>query len=91
MQPDGANEVERAARSMRSILDQFKNGVTPDADDLRQVLRRVRINSWSDCSEEIAFLESELCLRLDAGDENINDVLHEQLNGVSCVLPRHAV
>uniref|UniRef100_A0A0E0M0N3 RING-type E3 ubiquitin transferase n=1 Tax=Oryza punctata TaxID=4537 RepID=A0A0E0M0N3_ORYPU len=73
VRPDGADE--RAARSVRSILDQFKDGVAPDADDVRRVLRRVRVGSWSDCSEEIAFLESELCARLDAGDENSNDVL----------------
>ncbi|BAF24963.2 U-box domain-containing protein 19 [Oryza sativa Japonica Group] len=73
VRPDGADE--RAARSVRSILDQFKDGVAPDADDVRRVLRRVRVGSWSDCSEEIAFLESEICARLDAGDENSNDVL----------------
>jgi hypothetical protein len=60
MRPDGADERARA-RSVRSILDQFKNCVAPDADDVRSVLRRVRVSSWSDYFEEITFLESELC------------------------------
>ncbi|KAL5200856.1 hypothetical protein ABZP36_035210 [Zizania latifolia] len=73
VRPDSADE--RAARSVRSILEQFKDGVAPDAEDVRRVLRRVRIGSWSECSEEMAFLESELCMRLDAGDENSNDAV----------------
>uniref|UniRef100_J3MX34 RING-type E3 ubiquitin transferase n=1 Tax=Oryza brachyantha TaxID=4533 RepID=J3MX34_ORYBR len=73
VRPDGADE--RAARSVRSILEQFKDGVAPDPEDVKRVLRRVRVGSWSECSEEIAFLESELCARLDAGDENSNDVV----------------
>uniref|UniRef100_A0A0D9XD84 RING-type E3 ubiquitin transferase n=1 Tax=Leersia perrieri TaxID=77586 RepID=A0A0D9XD84_9ORYZ len=75
VRPDAADD--RAARSVRSIVEQFRDhgGVAPDSDDVRRVLRRVRVGSWSDCSEEIAFLESELQNRLDAGDENSSDVV----------------
>ncbi|XP_066399354.1 U-box domain-containing protein 19-like [Miscanthus floridulus] len=63
VRPDAGDE--RAARSVRSILEQFKSGVSPDAEDARRVLEHIGVRSWSDCSEEIAFLEDELRTRLD--------------------------
>ncbi|KXG35540.1 U-box domain-containing protein 19 [Sorghum bicolor] len=65
VRPDAGDE--RAARSVRSILEQFKSGVSPDAEDVRRVLEHIGVRSWSDCSEEIAFLEDELRTRLDGG------------------------
>jgi hypothetical protein len=65
VRPDAGDE--RAARSVRSILEQFKSGVSPDAEDARRVLEHIGVRSWSDCSEEIAFLEDELRTRLDGG------------------------
>ncbi|KAL6900817.1 hypothetical protein ACP4OV_005493 [Aristida adscensionis] len=73
VRPDA--EDDRAARGVRSVLARFRAGVTPDADDARLVLDRVGIGSWSDCSEEVAFLEAELLDRLDAGGENDNDLV----------------
>ncbi|KAL6655932.1 hypothetical protein ACP70R_006758 [Stipagrostis hirtigluma subsp. patula] len=74
VRPDAGDE--RAARTVRSILEQFKCGVSPDAEDARRVLGRVGVRSWSECSEEIAFLEDELRARLDgAGDEGGSDVV----------------
>ncbi|GJN34112.1 hypothetical protein PR202_gb22753 [Eleusine coracana subsp. coracana] len=70
--PDAGDE--RAARSVRSILEQFKCGVSPDAEDVRRVLGRVGVRTWSDCSEEIAFLEDELRIRSsdeDGGSEAV--------------------
>ncbi|KAF8688294.1 hypothetical protein HU200_042252 [Digitaria exilis] len=63
---------ERAARAVRSILEQFKSGVSPDAEDARRVLEHIGVGTWSDCSEEIAFLEDELRTRTDgfAGDDS---------------------
>ncbi|GJM98919.1 hypothetical protein PR202_ga15971 [Eleusine coracana subsp. coracana] len=66
--PDAADE--RAARSVRSILEQFKCGVSPDAEDVRRVLGRVGVRTWSDCSEEIAFLEDELRIRSSDEDDD---------------------
>jgi hypothetical protein len=56
--PDAADE--RAARSVRSILEQFNSGASPDVEDVRRVLDRIGVRTWADCSEEIAFLEDEL-------------------------------
>lgn len=50
----------RAVRSVWSILNQFKNGVTPAQCDLKRVLDHLNIGSWMDCLEEIAFLEEEI-------------------------------
>ncbi|XP_066390190.1 U-box domain-containing protein 19-like [Miscanthus floridulus] len=65
VRPDAGDE--RAARSVRSILEQFKSRVSPNAEDARRVLEHIGVRSWSDCSEEIAFLEDELRTRLDGG------------------------
>ncbi|WVZ64803.1 hypothetical protein U9M48_014275 [Paspalum notatum var. saurae] len=61
VRPDAGDE--RAARSVRSILEQFKAGVSPDAEDARRVLEHIGVSTWSECSEEIAFLEDELQTR----------------------------
>ncbi|CAN6204344.1 unnamed protein product [Urochloa humidicola] len=69
VRPDAGDE--RAARTVRSILEQFKSGVSPDAEDARRVLGHIGVRTWSDCSEEIAFLEDELRTRTDgAGDDS---------------------
>lgn len=64
--PDAGDE--RAARSVRSILEQFKCGASPDAEDVRRVLGRLGVRTWADCSEEIAVLEDELRVRSDGED-----------------------
>ncbi|CAL5074531.1 unnamed protein product [Urochloa decumbens] len=69
VRPDAGDE--RAARTVRSILEQFKSGVSPDAEDARRVLEHIGVRTWSECSEEIAFLEDELRTRTDgAGDDS---------------------
>ncbi|XP_062196343.1 U-box domain-containing protein 19-like [Phragmites australis] len=73
VRPDA--EDDRAAQSVRSVLARFGSGVTPDAEDARLVLERVGVASWSDCSEEAAFLEAELLEGLEAGGENDNDLV----------------
>ncbi|KAF8647999.1 hypothetical protein HU200_065034 [Digitaria exilis] len=69
VRPDPGDEC--AARAVRSILEQFKSGVSPDAEDARRVLEHIGVGTWSDCSEEIAFLEDELRTRTDGatGDD----------------------
>ncbi|XP_008793868.3 U-box domain-containing protein 19 [Phoenix dactylifera] len=60
----------RAVRSVWSMLTQFKNGVAPARSDLRRLLDRLHIRTWSDCNEEIAFLEEEIFASPDGdGDE----------------------
>ncbi|TKW32952.1 hypothetical protein SEVIR_2G200400v4 [Setaria viridis] len=70
VRPDAGDE--RAARTVRSILEQFKSGVSPDAEDARRVLQHIGVRTWSECSEEIAFLEDELRTRMDgaSGDDS---------------------
>ncbi|KAI4993137.1 hypothetical protein ZWY2020_007450 [Hordeum vulgare] len=73
VRPDAGDKL--AVRSVRSIMDTFKRGVAPEADDVMRVLRRIRVESWFQCSEEIAFLDGELSARFDAGDENSTEVV----------------
>ncbi|PUZ70570.1 hypothetical protein GQ55_2G242400 [Panicum hallii var. hallii] len=74
VRPDAGDE--RAARTVRSILEQFKSGVSPDAEDARRVLKHIGVRTWSECSEEIAFLEDELRTRMDgAGDDSCSDAV----------------
>lgn len=82
VRPDASDE--RAARSVRSILEQFKSGVSPDAEDARRVLEHIGVRSWSECSEEIAFLEDELRTRLDGagGDSSSDAVLINSLMAI---------
>ncbi|XP_073001140.1 U-box domain-containing protein 18-like [Typha latifolia] len=49
-----------AARSVKSILFQFKNGVAPDEGHLRRILDHLDIRTWCDCNKESSFLEKEL-------------------------------
>ncbi|KAG6501007.1 U-box domain-containing protein 18-like [Zingiber officinale] len=46
-----------AARIVWSALALFENGIEPDLIDLNDLMEHLQIRSWSDCSEEIAFLE----------------------------------
>ncbi|XP_010913578.1 U-box domain-containing protein 19 [Elaeis guineensis] len=50
----------RALRSVWSILNQFKKGVAPARSNLKRVLEHLHIRSWTDCHEEVAFLEEEI-------------------------------
>uniref|UniRef100_A0ACD5XS13 Uncharacterized protein n=1 Tax=Avena sativa TaxID=4498 RepID=A0ACD5XS13_AVESA len=73
VRPDAGDRL--AVRSVRSIMDQFKKGVAPEAEDVMRVLRRIGVRTWSECSEEIAFLDGELSARFDGGDESSSEVV----------------
>ncbi|KAL6182409.1 hypothetical protein ACLB2K_043831 [Fragaria x ananassa] len=49
-----------AKKMLLSILDQFEKRVEPDSGDLKRVLDYVGIRSWSECNNEIKFLEEEI-------------------------------
>lgn len=57
-------EVERddrrAMRKVFRVLDQFESGSVPESMDLKRVLRHLKIESWSECNDEIKCLESEI-------------------------------
>ncbi|XP_010928605.1 U-box domain-containing protein 18 [Elaeis guineensis] len=61
----------RAVRSVGSMLSQFRNGVAPARSDLRRLLEHLHIRSWSDCNEEIAFLEEEIFASPDDDDDKV--------------------
>ncbi|KAM0849104.1 hypothetical protein ACQ4PT_053945 [Festuca glaucescens] len=82
VRPDAGDRL--AARSVRSIMDQFKKGVAPEAEDVMRVLRRIGVETWSQCSEEVAFLDSELAARSDAGDDSSSEVV--LINGLMAFL-----
>ncbi|XP_047051431.1 U-box domain-containing protein 19-like [Lolium rigidum] len=82
LRPDAGDRL--ALRSVRSIMDQFKKGVAPDSEDVMRVLRRIGVETWSQCSEEVAFLDSELAARSDAGDDSSSEVV--LINGLMAFL-----
>ncbi|XP_047051442.1 U-box domain-containing protein 19-like [Lolium rigidum] len=82
VRPDAGDRL--ALRSVRSIMDQFKKGVAPDSEDVMRVLRRIGVETWSQCSEEVAFLDSELAARSDAGDDSSSEVV--LINGLMAFL-----
>lgn len=66
------------------VLTWFKTGVTPDVEEARLVLAHVVVATWSDCSEEAAFLEAELLERLETGSDN--DIDHMLIVGLMAFL-----
>jgi U-box domain len=59
-----------AIRTVRSVLNQFKRCLDPDRLDLIRLLDHLQIRNWSDCDDELSFLEKELHLCMDEGDNN---------------------
>ncbi|KAJ3707532.1 hypothetical protein LUZ61_011237 [Rhynchospora tenuis] len=59
-----------AIRTVRSVLNQFKRGVNPDTVDLQRVLDHLQIQNWSDCDDELSFLEQELFSNIEDGHNN---------------------
>ncbi|KAF3329694.1 U-box domain-containing protein 18 [Carex littledalei] len=59
-------------RTVRSVLNQFKQGLDPDQQDLKRVLDHLQIRNWSDCDDELSFLEQELFTFME--EENNNEV-----------------
>lgn len=51
-----------AQNSVISVLSLFENGIVPDRRDLNQVLDYLGIGSWSECNNEVKFLDSEIAL-----------------------------
>ncbi|OAY65832.1 U-box domain-containing protein 19-like [Ananas comosus] len=61
---------DSAARTVRFVLDQFKSGAAPDPADLSRVLKRLDVSTWSECDEEVSFLEEEMfsCLQEESNE-----------------------
>lgn len=59
-----------AIQTVRSVLNQFKRGLDPDKADLMRVLDHLQIRNWSDCDDELSFLEKELLSCMEEGDNN---------------------
>ncbi|KAK7317195.1 hypothetical protein RJT34_01208 [Clitoria ternatea] len=51
---------EREAKRLRFILDQFEHGTEPPMDEMKRILDYLEIKTWTDCNNEIKFLEEEL-------------------------------
>ncbi|KAI3820771.1 hypothetical protein L1987_08319 [Smallanthus sonchifolius] len=58
--PDDDYEMKR----VMLILNQFENQFEPDPIMIRRALRHLRIDSWSECHEEIRFLNQQISLEL---------------------------
>lgn len=53
---------KRSFDKVLSILRCFEVGIVPETSDLRRVLEYLGIEKWSQCDQEIKFLESEILL-----------------------------
>ncbi|XP_058114910.1 U-box domain-containing protein 19-like [Magnolia sinica] len=60
---------ERAVRHVVDVLGQFEKGISPDQSNLKWVLDNLEIRSWSECNQEIRFLEEEMELENSKGTE----------------------
>ncbi|KAF7838345.1 U-box domain-containing protein 19-like [Senna tora] len=60
---------EEAANRVRSVLSQLERGVEPDVVELKRILDYLGVKSWSDCNEEIEFLEEEVGFQCSECDE----------------------
>lgn len=59
------------ARNVGSAIVHFENGIAPNPIDLEQIMEHLRVRSWSDCNEEILFLEdlSSSSADVDVGEQ----------------------
>ncbi|XP_074587293.1 U-box domain-containing protein 19-like [Curcuma longa] len=59
------------ARDVGSAIVHFENGIAPNPIDLERIMEQLRIRSWSDCNEEILFLEdlSSSSADVDVGEQ----------------------
>ncbi|XP_071701895.1 U-box domain-containing protein 19-like [Rutidosis leptorrhynchoides] len=55
------HDDDHAMKRVLLILNQFENRFEPDSIMIKRVLYYLRINSWSDCHNEIRFLDDEIC------------------------------
>ncbi|GJS96053.1 U-box domain-containing protein 19-like protein [Tanacetum coccineum] len=53
---------EYAMKRVMLILNQFENRFEPDSIMIKRVLYYLRISTWSDCHNEIKFLDDEICI-----------------------------
>lgn len=53
---------KRASNKVLSIVSCFEDGIVPDSSDLKWVLGYLGIQSWSQCNQEIKFLDAEIGL-----------------------------
>ena len=51
---------EENSRLVRLILRQFEKGIEPELGDMNRVLDYLKIKKWTDCNNEIEFLQAEL-------------------------------
>lgn len=60
---------KQAAMDVHLILSQFEKNIIPNMIDLKRVLARLGIRSWSKCDREIRFLEEEMEWEASKGNE----------------------
>ncbi|MQL89737.1 hypothetical protein Taro_022315, partial [Colocasia esculenta] len=71
-----------AAGEVCKILGRVEKGVDPDPGRLEGVLRHLRIRTWTECDEEIVFLEGELGATLSSKGEQDEIMLLSSLRGL---------
>ncbi|GLU21599.1 hypothetical protein SLE2022_377300 [Rubroshorea leprosula] len=50
----------RVSMDLMWVLNRLENGIVPDPNTIKQVLDHLRIRKWSDCNNEVKFLDSEI-------------------------------
>ncbi|XP_057948918.1 U-box domain-containing protein 19-like [Malania oleifera] len=62
---------KQISEKVLAILNQFRDNTAPEESDLKWVLDRLGIRSWSDCEKEIKFLDSEIALELTNAEKEV--------------------
>lgn len=62
-------EDEENSKLVHSILRQFEKGIEPALADIKRVLDYLDIKSWTDCNNEIEFLQDEMDFQYSECDE----------------------
>ncbi|XP_010682573.2 U-box domain-containing protein 19 [Beta vulgaris subsp. vulgaris] len=57
---EAQNEDDWASNMVKSALGQFQNRVIPDPSELRLIMSYLDIKTWTDCNDQVKFLEEEL-------------------------------
>ncbi|KAI4336125.1 hypothetical protein L6164_014693 [Bauhinia variegata] len=63
---------ERTRKRVDLLLHQFERGTEPNSNEMKRILDYLEIKSWTDCNQEIRFLEDEISFQCsDCGEREV--------------------
>lgn len=74
-----------AINEVMSVMDDLRCGVVPKKDNLGRILDYVGVRRWSECNNEVRFLESEIAFESSFGDDRKKKMgLLSSMMGLMC-------